>query len=235
MSHLHDLNSIDDLNKWVAEVANSRNFIIDHIRNVMEANITGTLGRFFGPLRNAQVMRASGNNNDCLIHSFLSCCSSNFRRLKPVANKNAVATMFRRELLPWFVDNGLLNYNKDSLMAREFLDDNLGQALADKFKVNILFVLTAPERGAILKGCRTDEFDTTIVIHGDRTHFTPVKISDHENYLTEVYNAQMAMSTALGNITPENTPRPGSGGFRKTKRRRGGNRKSKKYRRATSN
>ena len=91
---IEDMSTVSDLNAWIGRISTSLGYPINATRNSVFAHVgsnAGTLGPSFDSISQGQLMHASGNNNDCLIHSFLTCTSENFRRLKTQYYKNTIA------------------------------------------------------------------------------------------------------------------------------------------------
>ena len=87
---------------------------------------------------NAIIIQTSGNSNDCLIHSILTCVSDVFSRLS-INHKNVIAHFFRRYILPeisLFTDN-----EKQILISEEFLEDNVLEKINEYYNINIISVV----------------------------------------------------------------------------------------------
>ena len=140
-----------------------------------------------------------GGSDDCLIHSLLSCMSPTFRKLQSSSKRNVVAHFFRRGVLIRWVQKGLFvvqragrNQNSDAIIdelkGMDFLGDYIGESLCNKLKINVLFM----QSNTIVSGKRlppsvsfiesftnkrkTIKSEYTIAIHGDNSHFQPVKL-----------------------------------------------------------
>ena len=93
-----------------------------------------------------ETVYSSGNNNDCLVHSFLTNISPAFRRLKQ-EDKNKHASYYRREVLPTFYKDKNEEAKKQMLHEKVYLDESHAFKLSNIFRVNILF-MQAVERNA---------------------------------------------------------------------------------------
>jgi hypothetical protein len=90
------------LNEYVTSKANANHIKIEPIDQV---EIKQPLGQGPFPFDNIdnnptdyQIMKSSGHENDCLIHSLLTSCSSTFRKLSLIG-RNQIASEFRRTVL----------------------------------------------------------------------------------------------------------------------------------------
>jgi hypothetical protein len=145
-----------------------------------------------------QRMNASANNNDCLIHSFLTSTSENFRRLAQ-RSKDEFANFFRRTVfltLPvvqCFMQNerGLGQEMARRVMGRRFLEEHELQLLAVQFRVNILAATDESKLfqeynmetlSLLLPGecLRGGDFTHTISIFTSGAHFEALR--DSEGY-----------------------------------------------------
>jgi hypothetical protein len=143
-------------------------------------------------------MNASGNNNDCLIHSFLTATCENFRRLEQ-NSKDEFANFFRRTVfltLPavqCFQANepGLGQRMADRVMSRKFLEEQELRLLAAQFRVNILAatgesrrfqsVTSDALRDILPRPCvPAGAFEHTIAIYTSGVHFEALR--DVEGY-----------------------------------------------------
>lgn len=90
-----------------------------------------------------KIMKASGNNCDCLIHAFLTCVSHSFRCLTD-DKRNEFATIFRTQILPPFIENANFNLTKPKndivkqlIAEKTYLDDDILMPLGINFNINI--------------------------------------------------------------------------------------------------
>ena len=88
------------------------------------------------------MMNSSANQFDCLIHSFLTSVSENFRRL-PQLEKDAFASYFRRTLYPLILPTLRLTDEKirtilGRVMIRAFLEDEDIEKICEFYKINML-------------------------------------------------------------------------------------------------
>ena len=143
-------------------------------------------------------MHASGNNHDCLIHSFLTCVSTEFRTLG-VPSRNEFANLFRRGIFPMMPVPVYIDYRleqgdasvewfrgyKDTLLkpGSDLIDPHV-TLLCAQFCINILFFYTRRGHMGIYKAremCKmfgikscTGKNDHTIMMKMDDIHFEPI-------------------------------------------------------------
>ena len=174
----------DTLCQWVTNVASSIGGIASTTDQLGEDSFSNeyVLSRDFGILEGGTLMNALGDNNDCLIHSFLSCLCPSFRKYNE-QNRTTIASFFRR-----FIMIRLDGVDVEKLKSREFLDTNDLTLLCIHFHTQFLIV----KRGVYAVD-RDLEFIPTLadviynwrplnntnrgpfyVIHGSGVHFTPV-------------------------------------------------------------
>jgi hypothetical protein len=162
-------------------------------------------------------MNASANNYDCLIHSFLTATSPNFRLLNQTS-KDEFANFFRRTIflgLPLVAcsiqaKSGNTRVEKqekknivDTIQsAKGYLQDNIIFLLAAQFHVNIL-TATSDKRvylfnyhtadslrdlGLIPKDCKFPrKFERTISIYTSGDHFEALRHTDYRYNLPEKF------------------------------------------------
>ena len=202
---------LESLNTWIQRIAQQRGERYNGPDVLVPEKGTNILGREFGVLSGGIQMKSSENRNDCLIHSFLSSVSSAFRKLT-LASRNAIASTFRREVLPLLTDfQNLPRYedeeDNDNLESTAFLSDDIGERLSARFLIGILFV----QRGSTKRNKSFAESknprmsDRSIVIHGTRAHFTPVKIG--ENYIIDSNDAASSIDSIMRALST-NTAKP---------------------------
>ena len=80
-------------------------------------------------------IQTSGNENDCLIHSILTCISEDFARLH-IENKNIIAYYFRRHILPLIIPTQTV-----LLKSSNFLDDSIIERINGYYNINIISVV----------------------------------------------------------------------------------------------
>lgn len=123
-------------------------------------------------IQGGQPMTASGRNNDCLIHSFLTAMCDEFGTY-PEWKRVFIADVFRREILPGFT---IFNKSVPVLKGKGFLSDDEAKLLAIEFNITIVLIVnsdTEKERYMIV--CEGPNSENYIVINGNHTHFTPVR------------------------------------------------------------
>lgn len=166
-----------------------------------------------GAIANGKRMQASGSNSDCLIHSFLTCISNAYRTLDE-EQKNAIGYLFRRLILPELpseltadermvlriefggdsVDkfndyNVIDDFNQlepDNLASASYLSEITGRRLANRFKVNILFVFSNQQKYIHRHIHPTIPRMNTICIYGTGGHFEPIRFES--GYVVQMEN-----------------------------------------------
>jgi len=152
-------------------------------------NPSQILNNQFGSMVGSQVYEAGytgsrwkGQNagNDCLIHSILGCTSKIFRGLTTNRDRNMVASLFRRGILPLWFPDGTKSDTIKTIRERNFLSQDTGYALCVKLKLNCLWI-NSTEKGENTAVFNTPTFNEsnkmythTICIYGSGAHFQPV-------------------------------------------------------------
>lgn len=174
--------SIVTLFTWVYRVAERLKGIRTNADQLGQDPFTGgsTLDDNFGLLQGGKLMNALANNNDCLIHSFLSCVCPIFRKYEATI-RSKIASFFRRMMMIQLED---VDINK--LKSSEFLDTNDLSLLCKHFKVQFIIVKKGeypfdrhveiyPEFADVEYAWRDAQPNGPFyVIHGTGVHFTPV-------------------------------------------------------------
>ena len=175
-----------------------------------EHSTTRPVGRLEGfGIDNLFRMNASANNNDCLIHSFLTSVSENFRRITQ-DSKNEFANFFRRYIFLRLPSVTCYQSNRPaefaSMKIRIGGDDPLENTelnlLVTQFGLNILAAdgineslqpitpTSLTDTDLIPETCRnwapgTRLFDNTIFIYTDGAHFESIRIGEDRYTITE--------------------------------------------------
>ena len=185
LGHIRECDPIDEWVKLFSCAAGLRVGLHDTLRP------QARLGRSFCELHSSIIYESgnagvnpANNSNDCLIHSFLSCTSKSFRKLRDDLTRNVVASFFRRVWLWNMVKNRAIALRDDTLeilKSVEVLSESTGEALARYFGLNILWVQGAaalPTGGfGVPQATFVDNNSrATICIFGDNTHFQPVEL-----------------------------------------------------------
>ena len=148
----------------------------------------------FNVLKEGRPMIASGNFNDCLIHSFLTCVSKTFSQLT-LLNRNKIAHYFRRFILPELLEL------KEPILSRfqshAVLSTSDAQLLAEQFKIAIVILQDGDT--AAKRSCEVlfpDDWNRGpfIVIHGNNVHFTPVSYTGR--YIRDGINKDVLVTIA---------------------------------------
>jgi hypothetical protein len=192
--------SIDEIDRWVRRIAecmankNGSTIIAnsDQIGPDQFSQGVRIISESFGTLQGGQLMNALGNNNDCLIHSFLTCISPAFRTVVEEA-RIKIAGYFRRFILPTIqnlhnVEPANITIMRERLQSYHFLTGGEINILSSHYKVPIINIQDGNnplERSMEIFPTQTDivfwnnsksgAYDGPFyMIHGDDTHFTPV-------------------------------------------------------------
>ena len=175
----------DTLCQWVTNAATSINGIAsanDQLGIDLYSN-----GYFlddnFRPLQGGRLMNALGTNNDCLIHSFLSCLCPSFRKYIEEI-RSTIARFFRQ-----FIMIQINDADNDLLVSNKFLETDELSLLCKHFHVQFLLVkrgfypvdrhleffpdLSDPTSNSWRRTNATNR-GPFYVIHGSGVHFTPV-------------------------------------------------------------
>lgn len=146
-------------------------------------------------IQGGQPMTASGRNNDCLIHSFLTAMCDAFGTY-PEWKRVFIADVFRREILPLFT---IFDKSVPVLKGKGFLSDDEAKFLAIEFNITIVLIVNSnneKERYMIVyEGQNSENY---IVINGNHTHFTPVKymVGGKPTYKQRLTNIQTIQQKA---------------------------------------
>ena len=135
---------------------------------------------YFGPLKDGQLMNADGANNDCLIHSFLTCVCNHFRTCG-VEVRRKIARYFRR-----FIATQIPNINQRDLNSFLPLSTSELKHLCKQYEVPFIVVKGSaypvdremeilPEDEEKFWEDKKDSITLPYyIIHGSGVHFTPV-------------------------------------------------------------
>lgn len=174
-----DLNA---LHTWVQTIAKCVGAGTDSNDKIGPDPYTGgyILKPYFGPLQGGQLMNADGANNDCLIHSFLTCVCPHFRTYEhPIRRK--LARYFRR-----FIATQLPGVNQGELHSFLPLSTSELNVLCKHYNIPFIVVKGATypvdREMELLPGDDEkfwDDKEDSIalpyyIIHGSGAHFTPV-------------------------------------------------------------
>ena len=189
--------SINEIDQWVrtiAECLNSHASIAKNDKIGLDQFSQGvrTISESFGILKGGILMDALGNNNDCLIHSFLTCVSPTFRTVVKIARMK-IAGYFRRFILPTIqnlhnVKPADVSIIRERLHSYHFLTGAEINILSSYYQVPIISIQDGNEplqqsmeifptqTDTVFWNNKNNNYDGPFyVIHGDESHFTPVK------------------------------------------------------------
>ena len=170
------------LHAWVQRIAVCLKVVPDAFDKIgIDPYTNGyKLKEYFGPLKDGQLMNADGANNDCLIHSFLTCVCPHFRTYED-GTRRKIARYFRR-----FIATQILNINKNNLNSFLPLSTSELKHLCKKYEVPFIIVkgsMYPVDREMELLPGDDEKFwednkdSSTLpyyIIHGSGVHFTPV-------------------------------------------------------------
>jgi len=210
---LKNLSTLDGLEN-VIQMLYSDSFVTGGEEKATKS--VGELSPNFG-VEGFERMNASANNYDCLIHSFLTAISKNFRLLKQ-RSKDEFANFFRRTIflgLPIVAcsiqaksgNTAPEKEEKKNIVntiqaAKGYLQDNIIFLLAAQFHVNILTATSDKrvylfnyhtadslrELGLIPKDCKFPrKFERTISIYTSGDHFEALRHRDYRYNLPEKF------------------------------------------------
>ena len=198
-------NDLNGLHNWVQLIAGCLKAKTDGSDKIgIDPYTNGyKLRDYFGPLKDGQLMNAEGTNNDCLIHSFLTCVCPDFRTYDVVVRRQ-IARYFRRFIATQLVNNDL----KALLNSSSFLPSDLLDILSKKYKTPIILVMDSdypvdrlfiinpnpnidPKKENFWIGDRKSNTQIYYVIHGSGAHFTPVawtppKVNNDKYKITDI-------------------------------------------------
>ena len=199
--------SIDEIDRWVQKIANCMKSSPKNSDQIGPDSFSRgkKISTLFGILKDGELMDALSNNNDCLIHSFLTCVSPIFRKFEK-DTRHHIAGYFRRFILSKIPN--IPNDVKDRLLSYRFLTTGELIHISKHFKIPIIIIQDGPTpitRNIEIFPSLDDNFwnDKSnaefILIHGDNSHFTPIKY-DKEYIKTLTYNSVQKIN---GEITAE--------------------------------
>ena len=186
--------SIHALISWVTAVATALGAPRPEENDQLGTDSSGyVLEPYFGLLQGARLMNALGTNNDCLIHSFLSCVCPSFRRYKDNIRKT-IASFFRRFIMIQLSDVSDANITR--LTSNGFLETDELDLLCQYFTVKFVIVkrgrYPVDRQFELVPNTLNNVFWTNnrknepktgnpfYVIHGSGAHFTPVSRRESE-------------------------------------------------------
>lgn len=172
----------DDLSNLIKILITTNNFDIG-TDNTTEGNTIDLyeLNKKYG----ATQIETSGNSNDCLIHSILTCVSEDFRKLKQKIDKDTIASAFRREILPNI--NGMSEPNKQLLKSYSFLDDRIIESINAFYSIKII-AINNNTKLISLYNVITYNSDIFFIHNSNNIHFTAIKFKDSYKVSEVIFN-----------------------------------------------
>jgi hypothetical protein len=134
-------------------------------------------------------IQTSGNLNDCLIHSILTCVSEDFRKLKHKIDKDIIASAFRRKILPYI--DGMTELNKQLLQSSLFLDDRIIESINEFYSIQIIAINENYNTDLnFINLYLVDKYSNYIfLIHNSNNiHFTAIKFKNSYNVSMDIFN-----------------------------------------------
>jgi hypothetical protein len=178
-------NSIAEIDQWIQTIARCMSAnpkSTDQIDRDLFSN-QHIISDSFGILARGQLMNALGDNNDCLIHSFLTCVSPFFRKLEdPI--RSSIAGYFRRFILASI--EGIDQTVRKRLQSYHFLTGGEIEFLSKKFQIPIINLqdgdgeidrtmeIFPTSKDSFWNGKNDTYTGPFYLIHGDNVHFTPI-------------------------------------------------------------
>lgn len=177
--------SIDEIDRWVQKIAGCMSASLKNTDQIGRDPFSNEqiISNSFGILAGGQMMNALGDNNDCLIHSFLACVSPSFRKLEDQV-RSRIAGYFRRFILASI--QGIDSSVRDRLQSYHFLTGGEIEFLSKKYKIPIINIqdgeheidrnmeVFPSSNDSFLKSKNDTYMGPFYLIHGDNVHFTPI-------------------------------------------------------------
>jgi len=176
-------NKNKNLSDLIKTLINNNSFETGTDDNIKEGNKID-LYDLYGKYGAIQI-QTSGNLNDCLIHSILTCVSEDFRKLKQKIHKDTIASAFRREILPYI--DGMTDPNKQLLKSSAFLDDRIIEKINTFYTINII-AINNNTNFISLYNVTTYSSDIFFIHNSNNIHFTAIKFKDSYKVSEDIFN-----------------------------------------------
>ena len=185
-SNINDYNKNTDLANLIKILITTNNFETETNDTVVNGSSISlyNLNKQYGAIQ----IQTSGNLNDCLIHSILTCVSEDFRKLKK-NDKDIIASAFRRIILPSI--DGMSEPNKHLLKSNNFLDDRIIESINAFYNIKIIAINENYNKDLnFINLYLVDTYIPTIfLIHNSNNiHFTAIKFKNDYNVTEEIFN-----------------------------------------------
>ena len=176
-------NTIQEIDEWITRITSCMGVVADARDQIGRDPSEHIISPSFGLIAGGQLMNALGNNNDCLIHSFLSCVSRSFRKFSEEI-RSTLASFFRRFVLPTIP--GIDPNVRDRLKSYQFLTGGEIEFLSIHYQIPIINLqdgdheiersmeIFPPLNHSFWEGKMDSYTGPFYLIHGDNTHFTPI-------------------------------------------------------------
>ena len=146
---------------------------------------------FPGEITKYQRMVSSGNDNDCLIHSFLNALSPEYRTLRR-AGKDPIASYFRRNILADLYSDlitkgdeiGELNRILRQINGQPPLDTHVAGQFGIRYKISILIRdRERPETKWNLEGDTNPGIPFIMIYNPGSGHYEAIRYEDNNRYI----------------------------------------------------
>ena len=177
-----DYDKNNDLSNLIKILITTNNFDIG-TDNTVESNKIDLYDLYekYGAIQ----IQTSGNLNDCLIHSILTCVSEDFRKLKQKIDKDTIASAFRRKILPYI--DGMTDPNKQLLKSSAFLDDRIIEKINTFYTIKII-AINNNTNFISLYNVTTYSSDIFFIHNSNNIHFTAIKFKDSYKVSEDIFN-----------------------------------------------
>lgn len=194
--------TIEEINTWIRSIIEAIGSLISNADQIPLEN--HQISSTFGVLQAGRLMDASSQNNDCLVHSFLTIVSPLFRKLQRT-DRNRVASYFRR-----FIMVQIPEINQSLLKSYHFLTTAELEKLARMYDVSFIVIKDSDEaayRSMEVIPSMEDPFwnrhpsGPYHVIHGTNAHFTPVAYDGNSDPYTLTDIQKVDIESLMERIT----------------------------------
>ena len=169
--------SANTIEQWVLNKVQELNLLQDGQLSVSEYN--GGHPAYPSELRDWTILRASGDQNNCMIHSILTFTSPTFQGLSDIS-KNNVADLFRKG--PFLDIPNLTEAQKERVRTNVFLDDTDLLSFLHCYKINLMLIAQFEHEGERIRqviGYNTHlDQPVYIMINEENTHYEPLQNLD---------------------------------------------------------
>ncbi len=169
--------SANSMEEWVAARVLEFELLLNG--NIRPSEFNGGHPPYPPELADWTIIYASGNSNNCLVHSLLTLTSPTFRQLSD-DNKNRLAQAFR--IGPFLEIPNLNEDQRERLQSRAFLDDTDLIRLEHCYKLNILLITQLHDEGQRIEQVlgNLDYLDQPVyfILNEGNAHYEPLQNPD---------------------------------------------------------